>query len=64
MTVPWPPAVETLLASGRVEQVPPDGATARRRLLRAEEKLEVARQLAAIDVEVAYVTAYCTTQRV
>lgn len=40
------------------EQAPPDAATARRRLRRAEEKPEVARQLAAIDVEVAYVTAY------
>lgn len=47
-----------LLASGRVEVVPPDRRTAQRRLARAQEKLRVARQLQSIDIEVAYVTGY------
>src|SRR3954454_8795449 len=56
MTLPAP--VAALLAAGRIEQVPADRPTAVLRLARAEEKLEAARQIAAIDVEVAYVTAY------
>lgn len=56
MTVPQP--VATLLTSRRLEQVPADRPSAQLRLARAEEKLEAARKIAAIDTEVAYVTAY------
>lgn len=56
MTVPQP--VATLLTSLRLEQVPADRPSAQLRLARAEEKLEAARKIAAIDTEVAYVTAY------
>ncbi len=56
MTVPHP--VATLLTARRLERVPADRPNAQVRLARAEEKLEAARRIAAIDVEVAYVTAY------
>jgi len=56
VTVPQP--VATLLTSLRLEQVPADRPSAQLRLARAEEKLEAARKIAAIDTEVAYVTAY------
>lgn len=56
MTVPKP--VATLLTARRLEQVPADRPSAALRLARAEEKLDAARKIAAIDVEVAYVTAY------
>jgi len=55
VTVPQP--VATLLTSLRLEQVPADRPSAQLRLARAEEKLEAARKIAAIDTEVAYVTA-------
>jgi len=53
-----PRAVATLITSRRLEPVPADRPSARLRLTRAEEKLEAARKIAAIDVEIAYVTAY------
>jgi len=56
VTVPQP--VATLLTSLRLERVPADRPSAQLRLARAEEKLEAARKIAAIDTEVAYVTAY------
>jgi len=60
VTLPQP--VAALLAAGRLEQVPTDRPSALLRLRRAEEKLGVARQIATIDVEVAYVTAYDATR--
>lgn len=51
MTLPRP--VAALLTARRVEPVPADRASALVRLTRAGEKLEAARQIAAIDVEVA-----------
>lgn len=56
MTLPKP--VATLLTARRLEQVPADRPSAELRLSRAEEKLEAARKIAAIDTEIAYVTAY------
>ena len=56
MTVPKP--VAKLLTAARLEQVPADRSSAELRLARAEEKLEAARKIAAIDTEIAYVTAY------
>ena len=56
MTLPDP--ITRLLAARRLEQVPPDAVSARVRLDRAEEKLQAARQIAAIDIDIAYVTAY------
>ena len=56
MTVPNP--VATLLTARRLEHVPADRSSAELRLARAEDKLDAARKIAAIDVEVAYVTAY------
>lgn len=53
-----PKAVTTLLTARRLEQVPADRPSARLRLARAEEKLDAARKIAAIDTEIAYVTAY------
>lgn len=53
-----PPAVSSLIAARRIEQVPADRASALVRLTRAEEKLETARKIADFDVEVAYVTGY------
>lgn len=43
-----PPAVVTLIAARRIEQVPADRPSALVRLTRAEEKLEAARKIAAI----------------
>jgi hypothetical protein len=56
VTVPKP--VAGLLTARRLEQVPADRPSAELRLSRAEEKLGAARKVAAIDVEVAYLTAY------
>jgi hypothetical protein len=53
-----PDAVRKLVAAGRLETIPADLATARTRLTRAYEKLDSAKAIAEIDVEVAYVTAY------
>jgi hypothetical protein len=53
-----PKAVEKLLTAKRLEQIPADRPSAELRLARAEEKLEAARKIAAIDTEIAYVTAY------
>lgn len=53
-----PPAVINLITARRIEQVPADRASALVRLTRAEEKLDAARKIAAIDVEVAYVAGY------
>lgn len=47
-----------LLTARRLEQIPVDRPSAQLRLVRAEDKLDAARKIAAIDVEVAYVTAY------
>ena len=60
MTSPQP--IAALLTARRIEQVPADRASALARLARGEEKLEAARKIAAIDVEVAYVTAYDATR--
>jgi hypothetical protein len=60
MTVPQPFAA--LLTARRIEQVPADRPSALVRLSRAEEKLDVAYKIAAIDVEVAYVTGYDATR--
>lgn len=57
-----PRAVATLITARRIEQVPADRPSALVRLTRAEEKLEAARKIAAIDVEVAYVTGYDATR--
>jgi hypothetical protein len=56
MTVPK--AVATLVTARRLEQVPADRSSADLRLARAEDKLDAARKIAAIDAEIAYVTAY------
>jgi hypothetical protein len=53
-----PQAVATLITARRIEQVAADRASALVRLTRAEEKLGAAGKIAAIDVEVAYVTGY------
>jgi hypothetical protein len=53
-----PQSVATLVAARRLEQVPADRPGALARLARAEEKLDAAKQIAAIDVEVAYGTGY------
>jgi hypothetical protein len=55
-------AVATLIATQRIEQVPADRPSALMRLTHAEDKLEAAREIATIDVEVAYVTAYDATR--
>ncbi|HST50104.1 hypothetical protein [Jatrophihabitans sp.] len=47
-----------LITARRIEQVPADRPSALLRLVRAEEKLEAARKIAAFDVEVAYVVSY------
>ena len=51
MIVPQP--VGALLTAQRIEQVPGDRPSALARLSRAEEKLDAARKIATIDVEVA-----------
>jgi hypothetical protein len=53
-----PPSLAGLITARRIEQVPADRPSALVRLTRAEEKLDAARKIAAIDVEVAYVTCY------
>jgi len=58
VVVTAPKPVATLLTARRLEQVPADRPSAQLRLARAEEKLDAARKIAAIDVEIAYVTAY------
>jgi hypothetical protein len=60
MTLPQPLAA--LITAGRLEGVPADRPSALTRLTRAEEKLEAARMIADIDVEVVYVTAYDATR--
>lgn len=56
MTLPG--AVNRLLTARRLERVPADAASARLRLARADEKLEAARKIAAIDLDIAYVSMY------
>lgn len=56
------PAVATLIAARRIEQIPADRSSALARLSRAEEKLDAARKIAVIDVEVAYITGYDATR--
>lgn len=60
MTLPQP--VAALITANRLERVPADRPSALTRLTRAEERLEAARKIAEIDVEVAYVTAYDATR--
>jgi hypothetical protein len=58
-----PKLVAALLTARRLEQVPADRPSAELRLARAqekEEKLDAARKIAAIGVEIAYVTAFDT----
>lgn len=57
-----PPAVAQLVTARRIERVPADRASALVRLTRAEEKLDTARKIADIDIEVAYVTGYDATR--
>lgn len=57
-----PNAVAALVTAQRLQRVPADVAAGRARLARAERKLTAARKIAAIDVEVAYVTAYDATR--
>jgi hypothetical protein len=52
-----PRAVAKLLTARRLKQVPADRPSAELRLARAEEKLDAAGKIAAIDIEIAYVTA-------
>lgn len=56
MTVPR--AVSRLVTARRLEAVPADLPTAVARLERAKEKLQAARSIVEIDLEVAYVTVY------
>lgn len=60
MTLPQP--VARLVTARRIEPVPADRPIALERLTRAEEKLGAARRIAAIDVEVAYLTGYDATR--
>lgn len=53
-----PAAVTALVAAQRLQQVPADLRGAQARVARANDKLTAARAIAAIDVEVAYITAY------
>ncbi|MDQ2848081.1 MAG: hypothetical protein M3Y09_02050 [Actinomycetota bacterium] len=53
-----PKSVAALLTARRLERVPADRPSAQLRLARAEEKLDAARKIAAIDTEIAYITAY------
>ncbi len=55
---PLPKPLASLVTAHRIEHVPADPPSAASRQARAEEKLEAARRIADIDVEVAYVTAY------
>jgi uncharacterized protein (UPF0332 family) len=57
-----PAAVAALVTASRLEQVPADKPAALARITRAEERLEAARKIAKIDVEIAYVTAYDATR--
>jgi len=52
-----PAAVATLVTAQRIERVPADRPSALARLTRAVEKLDAARKIAAIDVEVAHADA-------
>jgi hypothetical protein len=60
MTIPN--AVAALVSAQRLQAVPPDIVAARARLARADQKLAAARQIARIDIEVAYFTAYDATR--
>lgn len=53
-----PQSVAALITARRLEQVPADRPSALARLTRAEDKLEAARKIVTIDIEIAYVTAY------
>ncbi len=57
-----PAAVTALITARRLERIPADRPSALARLARAEAKLEAARTIAAIDIEVAYVTGYDATR--
>ena len=57
-----PQLIAALLTARRLEHIPADRASALVRLTRAEEKLDAARKIALIDVEVAYVTGYDATR--
>lgn len=60
MSLPAP--VATLVTARRIESVPADRPGALARLARAEEKLEAARRIAEIDVEIAYLSVYDATR--
>jgi len=57
-----PNAVTALITAQRLERVPADLPSAQARLSRAEDKLAAARKIAAIDTEIAFVTAYDATR--
>jgi hypothetical protein len=57
-----PNAVTALITAQRLERVPADLPSAQARLSRAEDKLAAARKIAAIDIEIAFVTAYDATR--
>lgn len=52
------PVITRLVAARRLEAVPADRAAAAARLSRAREKLDAARSIVPIDLEVAYGTVY------
>lgn len=57
-----PDPVTRLVTARRLEKVPADVESSRARLARAHEKLEAARKIAAIDIDIAYVTMYDATR--
>ncbi|MDQ2845822.1 MAG: hypothetical protein M3Y77_05625 [Actinomycetota bacterium] len=57
-----PDTVTALITARRLEPVPADHLSALARLSRAEDKLAAARKIAAIDIEISYVTAYDATR--
>lgn len=58
---PLPNPLASLVTAGRMERVRADRPSGAGRLVRAEGKLEAARRIADIDIEVAYLTAYDAT---
>lgn len=54
--------VDELIAARRLEAVPDDLSSAHSRLERAIEKLDAAKAIVEIDVEIAYVSAYDATR--
>lgn len=54
--------VDELIAARRLEAVPDDLPSAHSRLERAIEKLDAAKAIVEIDVEIAYVSAYDATR--